>query len=82
MYERLIKNNINYLNKYLTRGFLEVKNIYVDDEEATIITDLVKNNWENLLKRDYENVFMLLRSSVKKETYEKILSLYLTTIKY
>ena len=81
MYERLIKNNINYLNKHLTRGFLETKNIYVDDNESDIITNLIKNNWKDLYNKNYSNTFNTLKNNVKKETYEKLLSLYLNTIR-
>ena len=78
MYERIIKNSINYLNKYLTKGFLETKNIIVSIEEAEIITNIIKNNWEDLYHNKYEESFKILKSKVKKETYEKVLSLYLT----
>lgn len=81
MYERLIKNNITYLNKYLTKGFLETKNIYIDLDEASIVTDLIKNNWQDLYNKNYTNTFNILKSNVKKETYEKLLSLYLTIIR-
>ena len=67
MYERLIKNNINYLNKHLTRGFLETKNIYVDDNESDIITNLIKNNWKDLYNKNYSNTFNTLKKNVKKE---------------
>ena len=80
MYERLIKNNINYLNKYLTKGFLEVKGINVTLDEAEIITILLKDNWENLYHRNYQSTFDILKEKIKKETYEKILSLYLTIV--
>lgn len=75
--ERFFKNNIEYLNKYLTRGFLEVKNIYVSDSEALEITKLLKENWFDLYHRNYNNTFERLKQVVDKETYEKILNLYL-----
>lgn len=81
MYERLIKNNINYLNKHMTRGFLENRKIYVSDSEAEFITRLVKDNWERLYHKDYEEVFKILQANVKKETYESLLNLYLTSVR-
>lgn len=81
MYERLIKNNIGYLNEHMVRGFLENKKIYINEEEALIITKLVKENWNKLYHKDYESVFAELKSKVKKETYDQLLSLYLTSIR-
>lgn len=81
MYEKLIKNNIGYLNKHMVRGFLENKRIYISDEEASVITRLVKDNWSKLYHKDYEEVFRELKSSVKKETYDQLLSLYLTSVR-
>lgn len=81
MYERLIKNNISYLNAHMVRGFLENKKIDVNDEEALIITKLVKENWNRLYHKDYEDVFAELKNKVKKETYDQLLSLYLTSVR-
>lgn len=81
MYERLIKNNIGYLNAHMVRGFLENKKIDVNDEEALIITKLVKENWNRLYHKDYEDVFAELKNKVKKETYDQLLSLYLTSVR-
>lgn len=81
MYEKLIKNNIGYLNKYMVRGFLENRKIYVSDDEASVITKLVKANWSKLYHKDYEDVFIELKKSVKKETYDQLLSLYLTSVR-
>ncbi len=81
MYGRLIKNNIGYLNKNLTKGFLEIKGIIVTDNEAELITSLLKDNWNDLYQGRYEEVFKRLKANVKKETYESLLSLYLTTMR-
>ena len=72
-----LKNNIKYLNKYLTKGFLEIKNIYVSDDEAVVITKLIKENFDDLYHRNYHNTFNELKQVVDSETYEKILNLYL-----
>lgn len=81
MYKRIIKNNINNLNKYLTKGFLENKNIEISLEEAEVVTEILKANWEKLYQGNYQDVFNLLNGKVKKETKESLLSLYLTTMK-
>lgn len=81
MYGRIIKNNISYLNKYLTKGFLEAKNIFVTEEEAEVITRLLKRDWEELYHRNYEATFSELKKEIKKETYESLLSFYLTTMR-
>lgn len=81
MYEKLIKNNINLLNKDITKEFLRKKGIYVTDNEAIIITDLAKSNWQKLYNKDYKDVFLKLKMSIKKETYDSLLNLYLTYIR-
>lgn len=77
----MIKNNIHYLNKYLTRGFLETKNIFVTDSEAETITKLFKRDWNQLYQKNYGPTFEELKKEVRKETYESVLSLYLNTIR-
>ena len=50
MIERIIKNNINTLNHHLVMGFLESKNIYPTEDEAILITNFLKENYNLLLK--------------------------------
>jgi len=81
MYEKLIKNNINLLNKHITKEFLSKKNISITLEEAELITFLVKDNWQKLYNKDYESTFNKLKGNIKEETYNKLLNLYLTSIR-
>ncbi len=80
MYEKLIKNNIIYLNKTITKNFLNKRKIYVNDNEAEIITILLKENWQKLYNKDYQETFNILKSKVSKETYNSIYDLYIKSI--
>lgn len=81
MYENFIKNNIGYLNQSITKSFLEKKGIYLSDSESLIVTNLFKERWKELYNKDYENTFNLLKNKVSGENYQKLLNLYLSTIK-
>lgn len=81
MYENFIKNNINLLTPSITKKFLQKKGIFINDSEALMITNIAKQNWNDLYNKNYQNAFSLLKGKVSEETYQKLLNLYLTTIK-
>lgn len=80
MYYKLIKNNITKLNPDITKRFLENKGIIVTDDEAILITNLTKENWEDLFNKKYTSVFAILKGHLSQSKYDKLLALYLQTI--
>lgn len=80
MYEKLIKNNIMYLNNSITKSFLTKRGIKATDEEINVITNLLKNNWQKLYNKDYQSTFKILKEKVNPKTYNAILTLYLDSI--
>lgn len=80
MYYKLIKNNITKLNKDITSNFLKKNDINVNEDDAILITNLAKENWEDLLNKKYDYVFSILKNKLKKDQYDKLLKLYLDTI--
>lgn len=80
MYEKIIKNNIMYLNNSITKNFLIKRQIDATDDEIEIITTLLKNNWQKLYNKDYQDTFKILKEKVSSKTYNAILTLYLDSV--
>ena len=70
MIERIIKNNINSLNHHLVMGFLESKNIYPTEDEAIIITNFLKENYNILLKDN--SILLNLKGNIRDNIYYEI----------
>ena len=70
MIERIIKNNIKILNPHLVMGYLESKNIYPTEDEAIIICNFLKENYNILLKDN--SILLNLRGSVRDEIYSGV----------
>ena len=70
MIERIIKNNISILNPHLVMGYLESKNIYPTEDEAIIICNFLKENYNVLLKDN--SILLNLRGSVRDEIYSGV----------
>ena len=51
MYYKLLKNNISKLNPTITSNFLNDKGINVNMDEAILLTNLAKENWETLFNK-------------------------------
>ena len=62
MIERIIKNNISILNPHLVMGYLESKNIYPTEDEAIIICNFLKENYNVLLKDN--SILLNLRGNI------------------
>ena len=65
--ERIIKNNINTLNHHLVMGFLEIKNIYPTEDEAILITNFLKENYNLLLKDN--SILLNLKGNIRDNIY-------------
>ena len=70
MIERIIKNNIKILNPHLVMGYLESKNIYPTEDEAIVICNFFKENYNILLKDN--SILLNLRGSVRDEIYSGV----------
>lgn len=70
MIERIIKNNIKILNPHLVMGYLESKNIYPTEDEAIVICNFLKENYNILLKDN--SILLNLRGNVRDEIYSGV----------
>ena len=68
--ERIIKNNIKNLNYHLVMGYLESKNIYPTEDEAIIITNFLKENYNILLKDN--SILLNLKGNIRDEIYSGV----------
>ncbi len=67
MIERIIKNNIKNLNYHLVMGYLESKNVYPTEDEAIIITNFLKENYNILLKDN--SILLNLKGNIRDDIY-------------
>lgn len=70
MIERIIKKNIKNLNYHLVMGYLESKNIYPTEDEAIIITNFLKENYNILLKDN--SILLNLKGNIRDNIYYEI----------
>ncbi len=73
MIERIIKNNIKILNPHLVMGYLESKNIYPTEDEAIVICNFLKENY-NILLRD-NSILLNLKGNIRDEIYSGVSTL-------
>ena len=77
MYYKLLKNNISKLNPTITSNFLNDKGINVNMDEAILLTNLAKENWETLFNKKYDDVFKIIKENISEVKYEKLLAFIL-----
>ena len=70
MIERIIKNNIKILNPHLVMGYLESKNIYPTEDEAIVICNFLKENYNILLKDN--SILLNLRGNIRDDIYSGV----------
>lgn len=70
MIERIIKNNIKVLNPHLVMGYLESKNVYPTEDEAIIICNFLKENYNILLKDN--SILLNLRGNIRDDIYSGV----------
>lgn len=70
MIERIIKNNIKVLNPHLVMGYLESKNIYPTEDEAIIICNFLKENYNILLKDN--SILLNLKGNIRDDIYSGV----------
>ena len=70
MIERIIRNNIKILNPHLVMGYLESKNIYPTEDEAIVLCNFLKENYNVLLK---DNSSLLnLKGNIRDNIYNEV----------
>ena len=75
MIERIIKNNIKVLNPHLVMGYLESKNVYPTEDEAIIITNFLKENYNTLLKDT--SILLNLKGNIRDNIYYEVSNILL-----
>ena len=70
MIEKIIRNNINNLNYHLVMGYLESKNIYPTEDEAIIITNFLKENYNIILKDN--SILLNLKGNIRDNIYYEV----------
>ena len=70
MIERIIKNNIKILNPHVVMGQLESKNIYPTEDEAIVICNFLKENYNILLKDS--SILFNLKGNIRDDIYNEV----------
>lgn len=70
MIERIIRNNIKILNSHLVMGYLESKNIYPTEDEAIVICNFLKENYNILLKDN--SILLNLKGNIRDNIYNEV----------
>ena len=73
MIERIIRNNIKILNPHLIMGYLESKNVYPTEDEAIVICNFLKENYNILLKDN--SILLNLRGNIRDDIYNEVTSI-------
>ena len=73
MIERIIRNNIKILNPHLVMGYLESKNVYPTEDEAIVICNFLKENYNILLKDN--SILLNLRGNIRDDIYNEVTSI-------
>lgn len=80
MYKRLILKNIHLLNFNILKGLLENKNIFLSDDDAIVVCNVIKENSNDLINGNYKDSFDLLKSKIDSNNYQLIYNLYFDMI--
>ena len=70
MIESFITSNIQKLNHHLTMGFLENNGVYPTEDEAIVLTNFLKENYQDILHRQ-DQAFLILKGNIREEIYQK-----------
>ena len=76
MKDKLLKNYIKNLKKEDIKLFATNNNIIISNKELDIIYDTIKNEYENLLNGNHDQVFNKLNNKVSSDNYDKIINLF------
>ncbi len=80
MLETLIASYISTLQKDMVIDYAKKQGTILDEKEATIITQFLKEHWKELYHQETA-CFKIIKKSLKEETYQKAVHLYKEAIK-
>lgn len=75
MIKKLIQKHIEKLTIQDIYDFALKNGVHLSEDEANIIYQQIKENWEELIFHDHMKVLTKAKDSLGKETYEKALEL-------
>ncbi len=75
IYKQLIKKYLPLLKKQDIINYAKTQNVDLTNEETTIIYNFIREHSNELLNKDTHN-FKILKNSLNKNLYEKIVYLY------
>ena len=73
--KNLIDKYINFLTVDHIKKYSSSKNISITDDEAIIIYDFIKENYNDLLKN--EDTVLKLKPYLREDIFEKVVSEYI-----
>lgn len=76
MKDKLLKNYVNKLSINDINDFALKNDIILNDSELDIIIDIIKNDYDELLYGNPDNVFNKLKNNVSSDNYDKIINLF------
>ena len=75
MYKNLLKQWITNVQKEDFNRYLKMNGLWKSDQEADILYQFLKDNWENIYDGKKET-FEQLKEKISNETYQKLYTLY------
>ena len=76
MKDKLLKNYVNKLSINDINDFAVKNDIVLNKDELNTIYDIIKNDYDELLYGNSDNVFNKLKSNVSSDNYDKIINLF------
>ena len=76
MKDKLLKNYINKLSVNDINNFAVKNDIILNKDELNTVYDIIKNDYDELLYGNSDNVFNKLKSNVSSDNYDKIINLF------
>ena len=76
MKDKLLKNYVNKLSINDINDFAVKNDIVHNKNELNTIYDIIKNDYDELLYGNSDNVFNKLKSNVSSDNYDKIINLF------
>lgn len=76
MKDKLLKNYVNKLSINDINDFAVKNDIVLNKNELNTIYDIIKNDYDELLYGNSDNVFNKLKSNVSSDNYDKIINLF------
>lgn len=76
MKDKLIKNYINNLKQNDIYNFAIKNNINLTNDEINYLYKLIKNNYQEIIYNDPDNILKDLKQNISEDSFEKIVKLY------